>query len=239
MNVAPALLLSVACALVLSACRTVALFPEPATELSGSWSNGAQYAAADPALHRPPAAGTPYQWIDQQYASFRIVEAPALAGAGGTVVHLLWRAGGPHGPISRQRLWVFRPDPWSGRMRMHFLMLRNPEPFATAAPDSYLFRTLTPGDVTGYPDACALPVRRTRHGFRAHILSICTITAQSGRRMQLEAAIEVSRDTLTYSEAGLLFDDSYAFRVPNPGPYRFRRVAPAQTADQSGIPAAR
>jgi hypothetical protein len=212
--------------LLLAGCKTAPLFPEPASALAGSWSNGAQYAAADPTLHRPPAAGTPYDWLDQQYATFRIVDAPALGGAGGTVVHVLWRSGSPKGPISRQRLWVFRPDPWSGQMRMHFLMLKDPEPFATAEPDSYLFRTLTASNVTSYPDACALPVRRTAKGFRAHILEICTITAQSGRRMQLQAEIEVKGATLTYSEAGRLFDDSYAFRVPNPGPYIFTREPP-------------
>lgn len=138
-------------------------------------------------------------------------------------MHLVWRSGGPEGPVSRQRLWVFRPDPWSGRIHMHFHAFLNPEPFTAAAPDSPLFRTLTRRDVTSYPDACALPVRVTRRGFHARIHESCVITAQSGRTMQLRADIRLDRRQLHYSEAGLLPDESYAFKVPNPGPYRFDR----------------
>ncbi len=215
----PALLL----ALLLPGCQTFGAFPDPATALVGTWDNEAQFAAADPALHRPPAAGTPYAWLDRQHALFRIVQAPALAGAGGTAVHLVWRSGGPDGPVSRQRLWVFRPDPRTGRTVMHFHALRDPVPFATAAPDGFAFRTLTLRDVTSYPEPCALPVRRTRTGFAARIPEGCTITAQSGRTMTLSAEIRLAGNSLDYAEAGTLPDGQFAFRVPNPGPYRFTR----------------
>lgn len=210
-------------AVLASGCQTLGTFPEPATVLSGTWDNAAQFAAADPALHRPPAAGAPYEWLDRQHAVFRIVEAPALAGTGGTVVHLVWRSGGPDGPVSRQRLWVFRPDPRTGRLAMHFHAFLDPAPFATAAPDSFAFRTLTLRDVTSYPGACALPVRRTRTGFVARIPEGCTITAQSGRTMTLAAEIRLSGNLLSYAEAGILPDGQFAFRVPNPGPYLFNR----------------
>jgi hypothetical protein len=211
---------------LLPACQPLHQFPDPARALVGTWDNQAQFEAADPALHRPPAAGDPYPWLDRQHATFRIVEAPALAGAGGTAVHLLWRAGGPEGPISRQRLWVFRPEPHSGRLEMHFHAFLNPEPFATAAPDSVAFRTLTLRDVTAYPERCVLPVKRTRHGFRASIPQFCEISTQSGRVMTLSADIQLSRDSLTYSEQGLLPDGAVAFRVPSPGPYVFARSRP-------------
>lgn len=218
------LLLPLAALLLIGpSCQTFGAFPDPAWGLKGQWSNAAQFAAADPALHRPPAAGTPYEWLDHQHASFRIVEAPALSGAGGTAVHLVWRSGGPDGPISRQRLWVFRPHPNTGRLRMHFHAFLNAEPFATASPDSPLFRTLTLRDVTSYPDECALPVRVTRNGFRAHIPDGCQITAQSGRSMQLAADIRLEGKRLTYTEAGVLGDGSFAFKVPNPGPYLFEK----------------
>jgi hypothetical protein len=209
-------------AALLPACQPLHQFPDPARALVGSWDNEAQFAAADPSLHRPPAAGDSYPWLDRQHATFRIVEAPALAGAGGTAVHLLWRAGGPDGPISRQRLWVFRPHPHTGRLEMHFHAFLNPDPFASAAPDSPAFRTLSARDVTTYPERCVLPVKRTRHGFRASIPPFCDITAQSGRAMTLSAEIVLARFSLTYSEQGLLPDGTVAFRVPNPGPYVFR-----------------
>lgn len=210
--------------LFLPGCQTLGAFPDPATALGGAWDNRAQFEAADPSLHRPPAAGTPYAWLDRQHAIFRIVEAPALAGAGGTVVHLVWRSGGPGGPVSRQRLWVFRPNARTGRMAMHFhAFAGDAAAFATAAPSSSLFRTLTQREVTSYPDGCALPVRRTRDGFVARIPEGCTIVARSGRTMTLSAEIRLAGDTLSYAEAGRLPDGPYAFRVPNPGPYLFRR----------------
>lgn len=204
-------------------CQTLGTFPDPATALSGNWENDAQFAAADPALHRPPAAGTPYEWLDRQHAVFRIVEAPALAGTGGTVVHLLWRSGGPDGPMSRERLWVFRPDRRSGRLVMDFFLPAMPGGLGDAAADGYRVRTLTSRDVIGYPEACTLPVRRTARGFVARIPAGCTVTAQSGRTMTLAAEIRLDGDTLTYAEEGVLPDGSVAFRVPNPGPYVFQR----------------
>jgi hypothetical protein len=107
---------------------------------------------------------------------------------------------------------------------MHFHAFLNPEPFATADPDSMAFRTLTSRDVTTYPDRCILPVKRTRHGFRAQIPQFCEVTAQSGRTMTLFADIVLTRFSLTYVEQGLLPDGSVAFRVPNPGPYVFTRL---------------
>lgn len=226
------------CGLLLPACQPLHQFPDPARALAGTWDNQAQYEAADPELHRPPAAGTPYEWLDRQHATFRIVEAPALAGAGGTAVHLLWRSGGPDGPISRQRLWVFRPNPHSGRLEMHFHAFLDPEPFADATPDSAAFRTLTIREVTTYPDRCVLPVRRTRHGFRAQIPQFCEISARSGRTMTLSADIRLTRFALTYAEQGLLPDGSVAFRVPNPGPYVFTRLPPAGPSPEAPLDAA-
>ncbi len=214
---------ALALALLGGGCQTFGAFPDPATAVAGRWDNAAQHAAADPALHRPPVAGTPYQWLDRQHALFRVVEAPALAGTGGTAVHLVWRSGGPDGPVSRERLWVFRPDPRTGRPRMDFYLPPPGGALVEAAPDSYAFRTLTQRDVTGYPDDCALPVRRTRTGFTARIPDGCTVTAQSGRAMTLQAEIRVAGETLRYAEAGLLPDGAFAFRVPNPGPYIFIR----------------
>jgi hypothetical protein len=183
--------------LLAPSCQTFGAFPDPAWALRGNWSSTAQYEEADP-----------------QHVTFRSVEAPALAGAGGTAVHLVWRSGGADGPISRQRLWVFRPNARTGRPQMHVHALLNPEPFATATADSPLFRTLTSRDVTSYPDECALPVRVTRSGFRARMPEGCDVTAHSGRSMTLPAEIRLEGRRLTYSKAGI---------PPNPGPYLFER----------------
>lgn len=136
-------------------------------------------------------------------------------------MHLVWRSGGPDGAISRQRLWVFRPTPGGG-YTMAFLMPRGGPALADADPSA--FRALGPDDVVSYPPGCELPVTPTPRGFVARIPPGCEIVAASGRRMRLEASIEVDGDRLTYAEAGILPDGSHAFRVPGAQPYCFDRV---------------
>lgn len=190
--------------LLAPSCQTFRAFPDPAWALRGDWSGAAAV----------EAAGTPDEGPDPPQLTFRIVEAPALAGAGGTVVHLVWRAGGAEGPIRRQRLWVFRPDPKSGRTRLHVHTLLKPLPFATAPADSALFRTLTARDVASHPESCALTVRVTRNGFRARMPEACEISAPASDPMPLTAEVRLEGQRLTYSEAGML---------PGTGPYIFTR----------------
>ncbi|MFN3369925.1 MAG: CpcT/CpeT family chromophore lyase [Sphingomonadaceae bacterium] len=197
--------------------------------MAGDWDNQRQHAVADPALHRPPAAGTPYPWLDQQHARFRLVQTPGLAGPDERAIHLVWRSGGPDGPISRQRLWIFRPAT-NGSFTMRFLMPRQAGGLAEAAPDSAAFRALGPADVVSYPASCDLPVTPTRRGFVASIPAVCEIMAGSGRTMRLEARIELDGDKLTYAEAGRLPDGSFAFRVPGGGSYCFERQTQALPA---------
>jgi hypothetical protein len=207
--------------------------PHPAERLAGVWDNRRQFDTADPALRRPPAAGTPYPWLDRQHALFREVEAPGLAGPNGRAVHLVWRSGGPDGPVSRQRLWVFRPAA-DGGYAMQFLLPKRADPLLDAAPDGPAFRALGPTDVVGYPPACDLPVRPSPQGFEAHIPPDCVIVAGSGRTMRLQASIRLEGDRLVYSEAGLLPDGSFAFRVPGSDPYCFDRLSatlPARRLD--------
>jgi len=55
--------------------------------------------------------------------------------------------------------------------------------------------------------------------------SQCNITAASGRRMSINAQVELGADgTLEYRESGQLEDGRYAFRVPTSQPYRFVRI---------------
>ncbi len=193
--------------------------------LSAHWSNAAQYETADDALRRPPAPGHPYDWLDLQYARFVAVRTPHIPG---DAVYLEWRAGGPEGPISRQRLWVFqsdiRPDasPLEG---MDFYAFREPEAWAgrTGWED---FVDLTPDDLIGYPPGCRLqPVSRGRG---VTVLAVdetaCVITAQSGREMGINARVAIGFDRIEYAESGRLEDGSYAFKVPGTGAYVFERT---------------
>ncbi len=196
-----------------------------ASLLAGVWSNAAQYEAADESLKRPPAAGHPYDWLDLQHARFVDIDTPHIPG---DAVYLEWRAGGPDGPVTRQRLWVFHseilPDesPLTG---MDFHALRNPEAFEGRTGWSD-FTDLTPDDLISYPEGCELlPVSRED---RVTVLEVtgeaCTITAQSGRTMGINARIAISFNRIEYSEAGRLEDGEYAFRVPGAGAYVFQRV---------------
>ena len=187
--------------------------------LTGAWTNAAQFAAAPDALKQPPAAGHPYDWIDVQHARFAPVSAPAL---GDAVWYLEWRAGGPDGDISRQRLWAFR-ETGAGRV-MDFYTFRDAEPYAGVLTDDGRFAALTPEDLIGYGEACALPVTQTPDGWRAAIPETCVIVARSGRSMTLSAEIVLAGDALSYSEAGVLEGGAYAFKVPGGPPYRFERV---------------
>lgn len=202
--------------------------PEPArllaARLAGIWDNAVQHQSAPAAWRRPPANdGQP--WLDRQHARFRLVHAPGLTPAGGQAVWLEWRAGGPDGPVSRQRLWVFRPVPGGGHV-MDFFTLNAPEALNVPEMEARaVLARLGPADVRAYGGDCALPVRRTRDGWEASIPAGCVISARSGRSMRLSARIGVSGRTLTYEEAGTLPDGATAFRVPGAGAYRFEKAA--------------
>lgn len=214
----------VAAACLLAACASSPRQSEPLPRLvaqsAGDYNNAAQFAAVDPALHRKPAAGHPYDWLDTQYASFRWVEAPNV---GRHVMYLEWRSDAADGPVSRQRLWSFRRDE-QGRWRMDFYTLLEPQRFALPGTEAQ-FRALTLAQLVGYGDACALEHQTTRDAELFAIPQSCSITTRNGRAMQLQGFIRFERSCLRYREAGLLPDGSYAFLVPGkPGlDYEFAR----------------
>ncbi len=193
-----------------------------AETLEGAWSNAGQYAAAPHFMKRPPAAGFPYPWLDRQYATFRIINAPQLTGAEGRAVYLEWRKDGPDGPISRQRLWIFTPGADSAKM--DFFAFREPAGYAGASGTTERFAALGPADLIGYGAACSLALAPGPGGWSAAIDERCRITAQSGRTMRLGARITINADMLFYEEEGVLPDGSYAFRVPGGIAYEFKRL---------------
>ena len=189
--------------------------------LAGDWDNAAQYAAAPAPLKVPPSVQG--DWLDAQHARFVPIDAPAV---GPQVLYLEWRSGGPEGAISRQRIWSFRADA-EGRMRMDFYAFVDGKAWAGRAAEAGAFAALKPTDLRGYGEACALRFAALPEGgARGEITAAeCSLTAASGRRMGIDASVELGVDgTLSYRESGRLEDGRWAFRVPPTEPYRFVRL---------------
>jgi len=211
--------------LALAACSTPPAADGPAAllaALNGTWSNQRQFDAAPAALKVPPSPTG--EWLDHQHAVFARVHAPAL---GEQVLYLEWRSGGATGPVSRQRIWSFRRDA-EGSLRMDFHAFVDGTPWVGKAQVAGAFETLTPAALRSYGPDCALRfVPRGAGAWRGAITSAqCTLTAASGRRMGIDAVVELDAQGLRYRETGTLADGRPAFRVPPLEPYRFERVLP-------------
>lgn len=218
----------VALSLSLTACASLHA-PQPippGQSLIGKWDNQAQIKTAPAGLLRPPAAGNPYPWVDGQSAQFFEVRVPNVAGPKDQAIYLIWRSGSAAGPISRQRLWVFRPQE-GGEVLMDFYAFKNPEAFATANPGTNAFQAVTLEGLTAYGPACSLPVIKTASGWTASIPATCSITARSGRKMTLSANLIMDGDRFSYQEHGLLEMGTYAFKVPGGPAYQFNKKGPA------------
>jgi hypothetical protein len=199
--------------------------PDPAgtllAALAGTWSNQRQFDAAPAALKVKPSVDG--EWLDHQHAVFAAVDAPAF---GPRVLYLEWRSGGPAGPLSRQRLWVFRTDA-DGALRMDFHALGDGAPWVGKATEPGAFRALAAQALRSYAPDCALRFARTpAGGWRGEVTAAqCSLTAASGRRMGIDAVVELTPEgQLLYRESGVLPDGRYAFRVPPGQAYRFERL---------------
>ena len=215
-------------ALGLTACAGLPapqVFP-PGQALVGKWDNQAQIKAAPTELLRAPGAGNAYPWVDAQSAQFFEVRVPKVAGPKDQAIYLIWRSGNEMGPISRQRLWVFRPQA-NGHTLMDFYTFKKPEAFAAEGQGSAAFQTLTLEDLTAYGPACSLPVVKTTTGWTASIPATCSITARSGRKMTLSANLSLDGDRFSYQEHGVLETGAYAFKVPGGPAYQFNKKGPA------------
>jgi hypothetical protein len=214
---------------VLAGCASSAPTPPPhhsvlwpVAQLAGEWTNTRQMSAAPDDLKRPPAAGALYPWLDQQQAVFFAVDAPAMTQLGSQAMYLVWRSSDETGPISRQRLWIFRSKS-DGTLVMDFYAFKNPQAFAAAAPGTVAFAHLKAEDLVSYGDACSLPVQQLARGWQASIPDTCLITARSGRKMRLSATIVLEGDRLAYQEQGTLETGDIAFKVPGGPAYVFDR----------------
>jgi len=198
----------------------------PGQALVGKWDNQAQIKAAPAELLRAPAAGNAYPWVDAQSAQFFEVRVPKVAGPKDQAIYLIWRSGSANGRISRQRLWVFRPQA-NGDTLMDFYAFKDPEAFTTKGQGFAAFQTLTLEDLIAYGPACSLPVVKTTTGWTASIPPTCSITARSGRQMTLSANLNLDGDRFSYQEHGLLETGAYAFKVPGGPAYQFIKQGPA------------
>lgn len=190
----------------------------PDALLEGAWDNSAQVTAAPAAARVAPSVGG--VWLDRQHARFAVVDAPLV---GGRVVYLEWRAGGPEGPVSRQRIWRFRET--AEGPRMDFFTIAAPERFAGRGGEAGAFVALRPDELTGYGAACAMRWTRAGDGWRGRIAPAdCRIVARSGRGMRLDVTVALTARAMSYHERGVLDDGGVAFDVPSFAPYAFDRV---------------
>jgi len=189
-----------------------------ADRIAGVYDNAAQVAAAPDAVTIAPTVGG--IWLDRQVARFVRVDAPLV---GRDVLYLEWRSGGPDGPISRQRIWALRDTP--DGVRMDYFTIAAPERFVGQADAPGAFAALTPAELTGYGDACAVRFAPDGGDWTGRVSPAdCTITARSGRRMTLDVTIRAGGDALSYVEKGVLETGAVAFAVPSWQPYDFRRM---------------
>jgi hypothetical protein len=226
-----ALLPPLAAAVLLGACTlelqhgsapAAAALPAVIAGVAGEYDTRRQFEAAPADLRREPAAGHPYDWLDRQHAVFHWVQAPSL---GEHVLLLEWRRGGPTGPISRQRLWVFERR--QGGWVMDFFTLPEAD---VAAPGSKLdadFTALRREQLIGYGPACSLIATGIGSALEFSIPPTCSIVSRSGRRMQLSAVVRFTDGELRYREQGMLEDGAIAFLVPGRSglDYVFERIA--------------
>ena len=190
--------------------------------IEGVYSNEAQIGALPDGISVEPAIGG--DWIDFQYAVFSQVDMAVIEGE---ALYLQWHSGGASGPISRQRIWTFADGTEPGTVEMRFFTID--EDKLEVVRDSHLepgrVVDLSESDLIAYPLGCEVIWRATDTGFAGAIEGDCSIVAQrSGRSMKIEAEITISGDALTYREAGVLDDGSYAFLVPGADAYVFERT---------------
>lgn len=172
--------------------------------LDGRYTNLAQIAEAY-------AEGRGNAELDARFMEFRRVEAPAF---GGHVVYLQWRRPDAGGAVTRQRLWSFH-DREDGGITMKFYAILDGAALIDAhRTDPARFASLTPGEVTGYPESCDLPFAKTAEGWEGAIPAGCSITARSGREMSIRARITIEPDQVRYDEGGVMADGTVVFDVP-------------------------
>ncbi|WP_429912631.1 CpcT/CpeT family chromophore lyase [Glycocaulis sp.] len=189
-----------------------------ASFLTGRFSNTQQYEA----WQRDAQPDAPAYELDLYYATHARVEAPEL---GEHVIYVEWRSGAADGPVSRQRLWVFREGEEGWSLGFDILEFRDPETFAGRADEEGAFASLTAEDLIGYPEACVVATQSPAHaGYYFTIESDdCIVTAESGEEVRMGASLRGDHHFFTYREWANTLEHQPAYRFPDaPYPYSFR-----------------
>lgn len=199
-------------ALLLAGCATAPADEDLsayAAALAGRYDNAAQYAAAPNDMKDAPS-GPEDDWIEPQAVSFTVVSAPAVAPA---IVYAEWTR--PDGSVSKQRVWALRQAPTG--VTLDALEFREPSGFAGKGPEA--FATLRSADLKDPIPGCTLAVAGAAGGWNAQT---DPETCKAGP-VGLDIRITVMPTGVLYQEQGRLPDGSYAFRIPAPAPFEFRR----------------
>lgn len=193
--------------------------PEAFERLEGAHSNDAQMNSLPADVARVPSPGKP--WVDAQYA--RLIRFP-MPELGELVYYMEWRAGGPKGELTRQRIWAFH-DLRTKQPRMRFYVTGEPGLWAAAAGDPALLQKLAKAGLPEYPKGCEVLFTRTKRGWDGVIpRDGCVIVArQSQRQMTIEARVTLDGERWLYDESGTLDDGRKAFVVPEGHRYEFTR----------------
>lgn len=191
-----------------------------ASFLTGHFSNAQQYEA----WQSDAQPDVPAYAFDLYYATHARVEAPEL---GEHVIYVEWRSGAADGPVSRQRLWVFRDGEERWSTGFDVFKFRDSEAFAGRADEDGAFASLTAEDLIGYPEECLVETQSPAHaGYYFTIESNdCIVTAETGDEIRLRASLRGHRHFFTYREWASTLEGQSVFEFPDaPYPYSFRRL---------------
>lgn len=157
---------------------------------------------------------------DLLFPIFKKIDVPAF---GKHVIYLQWPIGAPDGRLQRQRIWSFARGP--NGLTMDFFTLKEPEQWLNAHLNPDKVRGMTRDDVIAYPKTCLLPVTREGDMFVMRIPSTCTIVSQgTATTMTLESETTITKNKMTYREAGYRPDGTRVFKVPGKAQYDFRKL---------------
>lgn len=199
-------------------------FIEPQTAPEPRYGSAAYWVSVLTGRFSNAQPDVPTHELDLYYATHTRVDAPAL---GEHAIYVEWRAGADDGPVSRQRLWVFREgeERWSAGFDV--FKFRDPEAFAGRADEEGAFASLTGEDLIGYPEACVVADGSPAHGGYYFTIASndCIVTAESGVEIRLRASLHGHHHFFTYREWASTLEGQIVFEFPEaPHPYSFRRL---------------
>lgn len=200
-------------------------FIEPETGPEPRYGSAAYWASVLAGRFSNAQPDVPTHELDLQYAAHTRVDAPAL---GEHVIYVEWRSGVSDGPVSRQRIWMFREGEEGWSTGFDVFKFRDPEAFAGRADDEGAFASLTEEALIGYPEACLVETRSPAHGGYYFTIASndCIVTTEAGEEIRLRASLHGHHHFFTYREWTSTLEGRLVFQFPDaPYPYSFRRLS--------------